>query len=333
MISRKGHFFSYAKILIITNGIALTNLRLVVLAVLLTASFVNSQNHICITVDDLPFVPYGTNDSAWQTTNTKKLLTAFTKHHVPVTGFVNEGKLYDNSGLVPWRVKLLEQWLDNGFELGNHTFSHCNFNKVSFSDYTDDIVKGEKVLAKLLAARNMHLRYFRHPYLFVGATLERADSLAQYLAAKKYTIAPVTIDNDDYMFAVSYHKALQNKDTLQADSIGRDYIIYLEKKVQYYAQESTRLFGRNINQILLMHASKLNADYADVLMSVFEKNGYTFINLEDALKDTVYKTPVTVPIKWGISWLDRWALSAGKKKDFFKDETDVPEYIKTMYEK
>lgn len=291
-----------------------------------------SQNRICITVDDLPFVPYGTNDSAWQTVNTEKLLGAFTKHHIPVTGFVNAGKLYENNELVTWRLHLLEMWLDSGYELGNHTFSHCNINKISFAEYVDDVVKGESELKNLLGARNKQLTYFRHPFLFVGATLERADSLAQYLAARKYTIAPVTIDNDDYMFAVSYHKALQNKDTLQADSIGRDYVIYLEKKVLYYAQESTRLFGRNINQILLMHASKLNADYADALMSVFEKNGYKFINLKEALTDSVYNTPVTVPIKWGISWLDRWALSAGKKKDFFKDEPDVPEYIKKMYD-
>jgi peptidoglycan/xylan/chitin deacetylase (PgdA/CDA1 family) len=284
-------------------------------------------------VDDLPFVPYGTNDSAWQTANTQKLLGAFKKHHVPVTGFVNAGKLYENNELVTWRLHLLEMWLDSGYELGNHTFSHCNFNKISFADYVDDIVKGESVLKNLLSARNKQLTYFRHPFLFVGATLERADSLAKYLAARKYTIAPVTIDNDDYMFAVSYHKALQNKDTLQADSIGRDYVIYLEKKVSYYAQESIRLFGRNINQILLMHASKLNADYADTLMCVFEKSGYKFISLNEALTDSAYNTPVTVPIKWGISWLDRWALSAGKKKDFFKDEPDVPEYIKMKYEK
>ncbi len=311
----------------------MTNLRLILLAVLLTASFVNAQSRICITVDDLPFVAYGTDDSAWQTANTEKLLAAFTKHHVPATGFVNEGKLYDDNKLVTWRRHLLEKWLDSGFKLGNHTFSHCNINKISFSEYTDDIVKGEKVLTSLLAARNMSLEYFRHPFLFVGATLDRADSLSKYLAERHYTVAPVTIDNDDYMFAICYHKALQNRDTVQADSIGRDYVIYLEKKVSYYAQESTKLFGRNINQILLMHASKLNADYADTLMQIFIKDRYSFINLKEALADSAYSTPVTVPVKWGISWLDRWALSAGKKKEFFKDEPDVPEYIKKMYEK
>jgi peptidoglycan/xylan/chitin deacetylase (PgdA/CDA1 family) len=311
----------------------LFSFRSIAITLIFLTALSYSQNRICITVDDLPFVPYGANDSAWQTANTEKLLGSFTKHHVPIIGFVNEGKLYENNILVTWRIHLLEKWLDGGYELGNHTFSHCNFNKISFADYIDDIVKGEYVLTNLLTARNKQLKYFRHPFLYVGATLDRADSLAHFLAGRNYTVAPVTIDNDDYMFAVSYHKALQNKDTLQADSIGRDYVIYLEKKVLYYAQESTRLFGRNINQILLMHASKLNADYADTLMQIFAKDGYTFITLKEALTDSAYSTPVTVPVKWGISWLDRWALSAGKKKDFFKDEPDVPEYIKNMYDK
>ena len=305
--------------------------NILLLIILLTAAGY-SQHNICITVDDLPFVAYGTNDSAWQTNNTDKLLGAFTKHHAPVTGFVNEGKLYEQNAIVPYRLHLLEKWIDCGFELGNHTFSHCNFNKVSFTEYTDDIIKGEPVVRNLLETKNMELRYFRHPFLFVGATLSRADSLARFLAERNYTVAPVTIDNDDYMFAVSYHKALQNHDTLMADSIGRDYVIYLEKKVLYYAQESVRLFGRNINQILLIHASKLNADYADTLITIFARDGFTCISLEEALKDPAYETPVTVPVKWGISWLDRWALSAGKTKDFFKDEPDVPEYIKKMYD-
>lgn len=306
--------------------------KILVIVFLLTAAGY-SQNRMCITVDDLPFVSYGNNDSVWQTRNTEKLLAAFTKYHIPAIGFVNEGKLYENKTLINYRIKILEKWLDSGCDLGNHTFSHLDFDKTSYSDYTKDIIKGEEHLKTLLTSRNMTLKYFRHPFLHVGATLERADSLARFLASRNYVTAPVTIDNDDYAFAICYHNALKNNDSLKADSIGRDYVIYMEKKVMYFSKQSIRFFGRNISQILLIHASKLNADYAETLIRTFIKNDYTFISLEEALKDQAYSNVVTVPIKWGITWLDRWALSAGKKNDFFLDEPNVPEYILKMYSK
>ncbi|MCE1199801.1 MAG: hypothetical protein LWW85_12590, partial [Marinilabiliales bacterium] len=57
---------------------------------------------------------------------------------------------------------------------------------------------------------------------------------------------------------------------------------------------------------------------------------YQFSSLDEVLQDPVYGTPVTRFGNWGISWIDRWALSSGKKGDFFKDEPDVPGYIRKL---
>ena len=65
----------------------------------------------------------------------------------------------------------------------------------------------------------------------------------------------------------------------------------------------------------------------DELASMFLKNNYEFISLAEALKDPAYQTEVTSFGNWGISWIDRWAMSAGKKKEFFKEEPATPEYI------
>jgi hypothetical protein len=54
--------------------------------------------------------------------------------------------------------------------------------------------------------------------------------------------------------------------------------------------------------------------------------------MDDALSDSAYQTPVTVFGKWGISWVDRWALSSGKKGEFFKDDPATPEYISKLAE-
>ena len=62
-------------------------------------------------------------------------------------------------------------WIDSGFELGNHTFSHSFLNKVGLAAWEDDVVQGESVTRMLLAERKMMLRYFRHPFLDTGRDL------------------------------------------------------------------------------------------------------------------------------------------------------------------
>ncbi len=46
-----------------------------------------------------------------------------------------------------------------------------------------------------------------------------------------------------------------------------------------------------------------------------------------SLQDKVYETEISSYGNWGISWIDRWALSKGKKGEFFKGEPSTPEYI------
>jgi hypothetical protein len=61
---------------------------------------------------------------------------------------------------------------------------------------------------------------------------------------------------------------------------------------------------------------------------MYEMHNYEFISLIQTLEDKAYLTNITVFNRnWGISWLDRWALSIGKKGEFFKDEPTTPEYI------
>lgn len=283
---------------------------------------------ICLTIDDLPVVSYGVSDTSIQSGVMNRLLRTLVREHIPAIGFVNERKLYDSSGSLPFQVSLLERWIDGGMELGNHTYSHPDFNSVSCTDFFSDVIRGETVTKDLLRKRGKTLRYFRHPFLHVGNTKEKADSLSTFLAERGYIVVPVTVDNDDYLFAVVYHRARMKRDTASAVRIGRDYVVYMRDKLQYYEREATALFGRPIAQTLLMHASRLNADHLDELVAMIRENGYQFVDPETVLNDDVYRTPVTVYRNFGISWLDRWALSQGKPGSFFKDEPDVPAYIR-----
>ena len=112
--------------------------------------------------------------------------------------------------------------------------------------------------------------------------------------------------------------------------IGRDYIAYIGQKISYFEQQASRLFGRPVSQLLLSHASLLNATYMDSLAALFRSRGYEFVPLEEALKDPVYQQEITVFGNWGISWIDLWALSMGEKGDFFSNEPVTPEYIREL---
>lgn len=300
---------------------------LIGLFILFNLSISGQSRKVCFSMDDMPVVNYGITDSVYQQNLFAKLVHSFSINHVPAIGFVNEKKLHNQDGLVSFQLDMLQSWVTAGFDLGNHTYSHPDYNQVSFEYYTQDLVTGEPVLRKILKEQGKELKYFRHPFLHVGNTKAKADSLDEFLKQHAYTVAPVTIDNEDYLFASAYHKARLKGDTVLMTRIGIDYIMYMERKMHYYEQQSNRMFGRDIPQVLLIHASKLNADYLDSLINLFRENGYTFVSMDEVLKDPVYETPILVYGNWGISWMDKWALSAGKKGDFFKDDPVVPDYI------
>jgi peptidoglycan/xylan/chitin deacetylase (PgdA/CDA1 family) len=301
-----------------------------ILAVLICVTPALAQKKVCFTIDDLPVVSYSISDSAFQRELTTNLLNKLTAHKIPAIGFVNEFKLYSNNNLNPFQVSLLNQWVTQGFELGNHTYSHLDYNSASLHKFGAEIIKGEIQTKKLLERSGKSLRYFRHPYLHTGDTKAKSDSLDQFLKVHHYIVAPVTIDNADYLFALAYHRAYVKKDQTLMNRIGTDYLTYMEKVLHYFEQHSNALLGQNIQHTLLLHANLLNSHYIGKLAEVYTRNGYEFITLAEALQDKLYETPITRFGKWGISWIDRWALSQGKGNDFFKGEPAIPAYINEL---
>jgi peptidoglycan/xylan/chitin deacetylase (PgdA/CDA1 family) len=302
--------------------------RVAIVFVSLICSLSHGQTkEVCFSIDDLPTVAYGVEDTVFQSALVDKLLGSLSNSKIPAIGFVNENKLYDTSGASPFQVGLLNRWIEHGFELGNHTYSHPDFNTVPCADFFEDILRGETITKELLSRKGKRIRYFRHPFLHVGNTKAKADSLQDFLATHGYRVAPVTIDNDDYLFAHAFAQARAGQDSALAGQIGSDYISYMQEKLRYFERQARALFGRDIRQILLIHASMLNAEYMDSLAAMYRKNGYRFITMDRAVEDEAYSTPVTAYGKWGISWIDRWAMSKGKPSSFFKDEPRVPEYL------
>ena len=283
------------------------------------------QRFIAVTIDDLPVVSTRTDLKNHQEI-TKKLLAHITKAKVPAIGFVNENKLYTNEKRNEEQVDLLRQWLNANLELGNHTFSHLDLHTNSLEKYESEILKGEIITKELLQAKGRQIRYFRHPFLHSGMGLDIKKALGEFLAEHNYTIAPVTIDNGDYIFSRAYDNAFDKGDKKLLKEVGKAYVPYLDAKMDYWERQSVKILNREIKQTLLLHANFINSDYFDDIAKMLKKRGYKFITLEEALQDEAYKLPDNFVKRAGISWLHRWTLDKGREF-LLPDEPKVPEFV------
>jgi peptidoglycan/xylan/chitin deacetylase (PgdA/CDA1 family) len=268
------------------------------------------DRQVAITIDDLP-AGSNTLPAAAITEMTAKLLAALRDLKVPVVGFVNEKKLY-HPGEVDERIQALRMWIDSGFELGNHTFSHSSLNKVGLPGWEDDVVQGESVTRMLLAERKMRLRYFRHPFLDTGRDLLTRRQAEAFLTNRGYQIAPITLDAWDWMFAGVYEDAKKRNDTDLQQKLLQEYLSYSNTVFSYTEELSKKTLGYEPKQILLIHANQLEGDHIGELLDLFRKRGYRFVTLEDALGDQAYGMPDTYVGEEGTGWIDHWAITQGK---------------------
>jgi len=269
------------------------------------------DRQVAVTIDDLPAGMADRLPVADIAAMTAKLLATLRDQKVSAVGFVNEAKLY-KLGEVDERIKILQMWLDAGFELGNHTFSHASLNQIELKDWEDEVVQGESVTRILLTQHKMRLRYFRHPYLDTGRDLNTRRKAEEFLTQRGYRIAPVTLDGWDWMFAGIYEDAKKRNDTDLEQKIVKDYLAYHDAVFAYDEQLSAKIVGYEAKQVLLLHASNLEADHIGELLDVLRKRGYRFITLQDALSDSAYSLPDTYIGEEGTGWIEHWAISEGK---------------------
>lgn len=291
----------------------------------LAFSLCAQNRQIAITIDDLPVVSTR-KDIKNRKEITKKLLAHITKAKIPAIGFINENKLYKDGKRDEAQIDLLRMWLNANLELGNHTYSHLGLHNTTVEQYKEDILKGEIITKELLAEKGQKIRYFRHPYLWTGLSLEVKKEVSDFLAEHNYTIAPVSMDNADYIFSSAYDRAFDKGDKKLMKKIGEAYLVYMENFFDYWERQSVKLLGYELKQTLLLHANFINSDYFDDLAKILKKRGYKFITLEEALTDKAYQLPDKWTRKSGISWLHRWALDKGKEY-LVPNEPEVPEFV------
>jgi peptidoglycan/xylan/chitin deacetylase (PgdA/CDA1 family) len=302
--------------------------RSLVLAAALLASPLFAQapapREIAVTVDDVPLNGPDLPLPALQAM-TEKLLAALKAESIPSVAFVNESKLY-RAGEVDARIALLRAWRDSGAELGNHTFSHPSLHTTPLTSFEEDVVRGETVTRMLLKEKGATLRWFRHPFLQTGPTSETKKAFEDFLAARGYTVAPVTVDTNDWMYNAVYADALARDDAAAAGRVREAYVASFPTILNFFEDLTLRVFGHPIRHVLLVHANRLNAETLPRWAAALRGRGYAFVTLARALEDPAYASPDPYVSKNGLSWLHRW-LFAQTGATRLKEEPDPPPFV------
>ena len=277
---------------------------------------------VAVTFDDLP----ARGDLATMHETTTKLLRSLAAERIPATGFVNESKLAVTGEVAG--AALLAAWLDAGFDLGNHTYSHFSIDDVPFETYKADLIRGEAVTRRLLEARGRRLRYFRHPQLRTGPTAAYKAALDALLSERGYRVAPVTVDNNDFVFADVYGRARARGDRDTMARVAAAYVPYMETVFAHFEGLSRQFLGYELPQVLLLHANELNGDLLPDLVNMLRARTYAFVSLDAALEDPAYRLP-DVRAARGLSWLHRWMLAKGLT---MQPEPLEPPFVRELYD-
>ena len=287
------------------------------LFVLLNAAMCAAQSSrvVALTFDDLPMAVVGDDQAPGDLAEAQRVTSAILKtlaaHHAPAIGFVNEIKLN-----VPKerdaRAALLSEWLKAGMELGNHTYSHPWLSKADISSYEDDFVRGTTITSAEMHASGKTEKYFRYPYLDTGKDKFQKQAVIAFYTSRGFANAPVTIQNQDWLFNAPYVQAVSRHDAGAQQRVVDAYVQHTRDELIYGENLALQSFGREIPQVVLLHADALNADHLETILETFEQRGYRFETLDQVLRDSAYSTPDDYVGSDGITWLERWQIALNR---------------------
>lgn len=249
---------------------------------------------IAVTIDDLPWIGQPTADG--RVAGTDRLLAALSSHGVPAVGLVTCNNRREGEAL-------LKAWLEAGFELGNHSYSHPDLQKTDPDVWLEDVRRCDGELRELLGRAP---RWFRHPYLHVGPDVAIRDRVEAALTGELgYTIARVSVDNHEWKLAELYGRAGKAGDAALQAELAEAYVEHMVQAVRNFREIARTKLDRDVAHTLLLHSNALAADHLAAVLEALEAEGATWITLEEALADPVYAMPTRHVGKWGVSWLYR----------------------------
>src|SRR5687767_5864392 len=226
----------------------------------------------------------------------QSILDTLSKHSIAAAAFVIGRNIGDQEG-----KDLVAAWDRAGHLIGNHTYSHRNFNapEADLNAYQEDIVRAEALLKEFPRFR----KYLRFPMLKEGDTVEKRDRMRAFFAQHGYRNGHVTIDNSDWAIDQRLTARLKKDPAADVKPYRDFYMEHMWVRSEYYYSLAQRVLGRQVKHTVLIHFNLLNGLFLNDLIAMYKSKGWEPIDAEEAFRDPVFLAkPKVLPAGESIVW-------------------------------
>lgn len=181
----------------------------------------------------------------------------------------------------------LRRWLDAGFTLGNHTFSHWRASEVRVEDFVADVRRCHELLESVGAFADGRPRLFRFPSLDRGASTRERAAIAEGVRGLGYTVAHASVDLFDYLFEEPVAAAERAGDETRLATVLQRYAEVAVASCAYEARRVHRLLGRTVPLVAFFHCGHASARGLDRVLA--ELGDVRYCAQTEALGDELYR--------------------------------------------
>jgi len=199
------------------------------------------------------------------------------------------------------RIELIRQWGLQGHLIGNHTATHPDFDakNVRLQRFETELLECDKALRTLPG----YTKLFRFPFLKEGNTPHKRDGFREFLKSLGFRQGRVSIDTSDWYYNQRLRDRLEQNPQADQTPYREAYLKHLYDRALYYDGLSTRVLGRSVKHVMLMHHNLINALFLPDVIRLFEDKGWKIIDAQSAFDDPVYQMqPDTLPAGESILW-------------------------------
>jgi len=256
--------------------------------------FASEPRQMAITMDDFTWSADAVRLNAEE--RNQAILRELRERSVKAALFVRTSNIDNDKG-----KELLKAWDTAGHVIGNHTYSHWNYNdaKITSEKFEQDILRSETLLKDFPHFK----KYFRFPYLKEGNTAAKRDAARTFLAQHGYRTGHVTIDSSDWIIDDRLCRRMIKDPGADLKPYRDFYLAHQWDRALYYDDLAGKVWGRSVKHTLLTHFNLLNALFLGDLIDLFKGKGWQVLDPQEAFNDPIFAAqPKIVPAGESIIW-------------------------------
>lgn len=297
-------------------------IKFIILLFIISVYSTQAQPTISFTFDDgvtndMPGYPF----EQWN----KMLLDHLDNAEVKAIFFVTGFNKMDAKGKF-----LLRSWDEKGHKIGNHTFSHLNYNSktVSFEKFKYELLSTDTIISKF----DNYVSMFRFPYLKEGNTKEKVELFRALMKDHHYKNGHVTIDASDWYIDSRLRIRLKENPKADIEGFRKFYLEHLYNRAMYYDDLAFKLTGRHINHTILLHHNLAASLFLGDLIKMFKEKGWNIMDAAEAYNDEIFsKIPSAIPAGESLVWA--LAKESGKFDSVLRYPAEDGDYEKDKMDK